>query len=427
MNYQHTQLHGFHIASCEMPHIESVSAGFFIPVGSRFESAPINGSAHFAEHMIFKGTASRNALQLAIDIEGSGGAINAYTTEDQTCLETRGPADALPHFLEVMSQMLWHSTFPHDEVEREREVIAEEIVMYHENPSDHLHDLLSLALWPDHPLGRPITGTEASILGINRDSLIDFTKHAYTTQGLTLAVAGNISHQEVLSLAERFLPKASSPPLDYTPWSPPATDTVGQPPLLHDQRQIEQSHLALGFHTSGRHSEHRHVLRMLSLLLGETMSSRLFQELREKRGLCYHIATDFSLYEDTGTFEIHAALDSDRLEESIRAIQSVLHKVIKHGFYPEELEQAKRFADGQARIGLETPQAQMSWMGDSLTSFGKIIDPDEARQLIESVTLDQAQAFAQATFHPSKLAIASIGPQSESQMQDYLQHLTLDA
>jgi predicted Zn-dependent peptidase len=419
--YNHTTIRGFHIATCEMPHAESVSVGVFIPVGSRYESAAESGSAHFAEHMIFKGTPTRNALDLAISIEGSGGSVNAFTTEDQTCLETRGPAELLPHLLEVMSDMLWNSTFPHEEMEREREVIAEEILMYQENPGEHLHDLLSETLWPNHPMGRSITGSETSIQGIDTESLKAFTEQHYASEGITISIAGNTTHAEVISLVEKYLPKqthAKSKFEGFTTGSP-----VTKIRSRHDQRDIEQSHLAIAFHTSGRHSKNRHVLRMLSLLLGETMSSRLFQELREKRGLCYHIASDFSLYEDTGTFEIHAGLDSDRLEESIIAIQQVLNDILKNGFNKDELAQAKRFAMGQARISLETPHSQMSWMGDSLTSFGKIVNPVDARNTLDSVTLEQLATATQNIFLQENLAIASIGPHTQAQMLDILMHL----
>ena len=184
MHMHHDQLRGFHVATSEMPYMDSVSVGIYIPVGSRYEELAVNGVAHFLEHMIFKGTSDRSALDLAIAIEGAGGTINAYTTEDQTCLETRGPVELLPEFLEVMADMLWHSTFSIEEIEREREVIAEEIVMYQENPGDHLHDLLSAALWPDHPLGRPITGTEASIQSIHRETLEEFAEEHYSVEGL---------------------------------------------------------------------------------------------------------------------------------------------------------------------------------------------------------------------------------------------------
>ena len=419
--YNHTTIRGFHIATCEMPHVESVSVGIFIPVGSRHESAVENGSAHFAEHMIFKGTPTRNALDLAITIEGSGGSVNAFTTEDQTCLETRGPAELLPHLLEVMSDMLWHSTYPAEEMDREREVIAEEIVMYQENPGDHLHDLLSEILWPNHPMGRSITGSEASISGISAESLRKFTQQHYASEGVTISIAGKTTHAEVLELVEKYLPQQTHGRSTFEHYQHSAA--TGDIPILHDQRKIEQSHLAIAFHTSGRHSKDRHVLRMLSLLLGETMSSRLFQELREKRGLCYHIASDFSLYEDTGTFEIHAGLDSDRLEESILATQQVLNEILVNGFTIDELAQAKRFAMGQARIGLETPHSQMNWMGDSLTSFGKIINPVTARNMLDSVTLEQLHALTKKVFIQENLAISSIGPHTLAEMQEILNQL----
>lgn len=425
-SYHQDIVQGFHVATCEMPYFESISTGIFIPVGSRHETEAENGAAHFAEHMIFKGTEKRSAQDLAIAIEGSGGTINAFTTEDQTCLETRGPSELFPHFLTIMSDMLWHSTFPHEEVEREREVIAEEIIMYYENPSDHIQDLLSEALWSDHPMGKPITGTEASILGIHADALKQFTHQHYHSEGIAICVAGNISHSEVLSQVRSILPSTPTQPKStYTPYKAPS-HRDHSPPLIHDQRSIEQSHLALAFHTEGRHSESRHILRMLSLLLGETMSSRLFQELREKRGLCYHIASDFSLYEDTGTIEIHAGLDSERLEESVTAITTVLQSIIHQGFTEKELEQAQRFAIGQARIGLETPQSQMSWMGDSLTAFGTIVDPIAARNILSSVSLQDLQQFAQQTFTKENLAVASIGPHSRDHVQTLIEQMHLD-
>ena len=419
MPYQHQVINGFHIATAEMPHMESVSAGFFLPVGSRHERGTLNGIAHFAEHMIFKGTATRSALDLALEIEGVGGTVNAFTTEDQTCLETRGPAELLPDFLKVMADMLWHSTCPPEEVERERDVIAEEIVMYQETPSDHLHDLLSESLWSGHPLGKPITGTEASILGIRTEDILAFIRDHYHTDGVTLAVAGNVTHAEVCEIAQRILPQKSHP----TPACKPFSHTEITANHIHDQRDIEQTHLALAFHTEGRHSEQRHILRMLSLLMGETMSSRLFQELREKRGLCYHIASDFSMYDDTGTFEIHAGLDADRLSESVAAIREIITDICNNGFTEAELTQAKAYASGQSRIALETPQAQMSWMGDSIVSFGKIIDPKEARETLEGITNAELLALSQALFHPDNLASASIGPQTTASMTDELAKL----
>ncbi len=410
MTYQHTDQSGIHIATAEMPEMESVSAAIYLPVGSRYEPAPLNGIAHFAEHMIFKGTATRSALDIALQIEGAGGTMNAFTTEDQTCLETRGPAELMPVFIEIMADMLWNSSFREDELEREREVIAEEIIMYQENPSDHLHDLLSKALWNNHPLGRPITGTLQSIEHIDSEELKNFTRQYYHSTGVTLAVSGKVKHSEVCALAEKYLPKKTHQSPSFEHFNRPSAST--RPYHLHDQRDIEQTHLAIGFHTEGRHSETRHVLRILSLLLGETMSSRLFQELREKRGLCYHITTDYSLYHDTGTFEIHAGLDADRLAESIAVIRTVLAQVLATGFTESELKQAIHFASCQARIELETPHSHMSWIGDSLMSFNKILDPAACRATLESTTLSELDNLVKKLLKPENLAIASIGPQS---------------
>jgi len=424
MDYQHTNLNGFHIATAEMPHMESVSVAFYIPVGSRYETPEQNGIAHFLEHMIFKGTDKRSALDIALQIEGAGGTMNAFTTEDQTCLETRGPAELLPTLIEIMSDMMWHSSYEPDEIEREREVIAEEIVMYQENPGDHLHDILSEALWPNHALGRPITGTEASIMGMHADDFRNFTQEHYHTEGLTLAVSGKVSHKEVVALAEKYLPKKSQKKKPYTAIERNLTDS-NKPVIVHDQRDIEQTHLAIAFHTEGRHSDTRHILRVLSLMMGETMSSKLFQELREQRGLCYHIATDYSLYDDTGTFEIHAGLDANRLEESIEVIAEIIQQICTEGFTSTELEQAINFANCQSRIALETPQAHMSWMGDSLLCFDKIIAPQESRDTLASTTLEELQELAQITFKKENLAIATVGPQKENEIRVLMKKLDL--
>jgi predicted Zn-dependent peptidase len=422
MNFQHSMINGIHVATAEMPHMESVSAGIYLPTGSRYETAELNGIAHFAEHMIFKGTRNRTALDLAIQVEGAGGSINAFTTEDQTCVETRGPAELLPQFVEVMSDMVWHSSYEADEVALEREVIAEEIVMYQENPSDHIHDLLSEALWPDHPLGRPITGTEESIKNINAKSLKAFTSEHYLASGMTLAVAGKVTHADVCELAEKNLPKVpdkTEKNNDFKKYS----HTLAKPnhfASLHDQRDIDQVHLAIAFHTDGRHSDQRHVLRVMSLIMGETMSSRLFQELREKRGLCYHIASDYSLYHDTGTFEIHAGLDSTRLEESLKAINEVVQQILTDGFNQAELDQTLSFAKGQSKIALESTHSRMSWMGDSLLCFDKIIDPQDAIKTLQSTTLKELLELAKQLFVKENMVVASIGPQRADEVKQLL-------
>ena len=426
MNFQHSIINGVHVATAEMPHMESVSAGIHLPIGSRYESMKLNGIAHFAEHMIFKGTQTRTALDLAIQVEGAGGTINAFTTEDQTCVETRGPADLLPQFIEVMSDMVWNSTYDAEELEREREVIIEEIIMYQENPSDHIHDLLSEALWTNHPLSRPITGTEESIKNITSDELKNFTQEHYLkgNQGLTLSVAGKITHDRVCELAKKYLPQLDNTPSNENKFETfdPST-TINKFTHLHDQRDIEQVHLVIGFHTEGRHSDERHVLRVLSLIMGETMSSRLFQELREKRGLCYHVASDYSLYHDTGTFEIHLGLDAARLTESLMTINDMIQQIIQNGFTDDELEQAINYATGQSKISLESTHARMNWMGDSLLCFSKIISPKEAIETLNSTTVSELNELSLKIFNVKNMAVASIGPQRADEIQREISNL----
>ncbi len=421
MNFKHSNINGVHVATAEMPHMESVSAGIYLPTGSRYETAELNGIAHFAEHMIFKGTPSRSSLDLAIQVEGAGGTINAFTTEDQTCVETRGPANLLPQFIEVMSDMVWNSTYDAQEVAREREVIVEEIIMYQENPSDHIHDLLSEALWTNHPLGRPITGTEESIKNIDSKALKAFTQHHYLRgdNGLTLTVAGKITHEQVCEIAEKHLPQLRDPSVDsdlFETYSHKLTDS-NTFSHLHEQRDIDQVHLALAFHTNGRHSDERHVLRVMSLIMGETMSSRLFQELREQRGLCYHIASDYSLYHDTGTFEIHLGLDATRLTESLEVINIIIKDLIKDGFTADELKQSISYATGQSKIGLESTHSRMSWMGDSLLCFSKMISPDDSLETLQSTTLNQLHELSLSLFKRENMAVASIGPQRADEIQ----------
>lgn len=398
---------GFHVVSSLVPHVESVSAGIYIPVGSRYESAEQNGLAHFAEHMIFKGTKHKSALELAIAIEGAGGSINAYTSEDQLCLETRGPAELLPLFVETMCEMLYASTFFAVEIEREREVIQEEIAMYREHPSDHIQDMLSSALWQDHPLGRPITGTSESIQTFDTQMLSDFAKEHFAQRGTVLSVAGNVTAEEVQALAAKHLPKSTASK-SFAPFE----NTADSPTFFHKSSDSEQTQLAIGFRTEGRHCKRRHVLRVLSLLMGETMTSRLFQLLREERGLCYHLGSDFALYNETGSFEIELGLDNARLDEVTVLIQEILADISEHGFTEQELSQALNFADGQARIALESPAAIQSWMGDSLLAYGKIIDPFEARMTLAGVTQPEVQSLAKDLFQDSNLAVVSIGKQA---------------
>ncbi len=418
--YQHSQQKGLHIATAEMPHMESVSLALYIPVGSRHESLDFHGSAHFIEHMIFKGTSRRNVRELTIEIEGNGGTINAYTTEDLTCIEARGPAELLDLFSDILCDMAWHSSFPVEEITREREVIEEEITMYYENPGEHIEDLLSKALWKNHPLGRPITGTHSSLAALQRPELLDFHREHYFQSGAILAAAGAVSHQQVLaSIARTQCPQLSGTRQCAEPFTrPQGTQIATAADIQTEYRKLDQAHLALGFYCEGEHSSQRHSLRILSLILGETMSSRLFQEVREKRGLCYNIQSDYELFEDVGSLQIHAGMDATRLPEALDAIQNVLTDIAQNGISQQELDQAIRYATAQHRISLEGTEAQMAWIGESILTHKTIVPPRDARDILRQVSRADVLQTAQTILKSNNQVTACIGPIEHAKFQD---------
>ncbi len=399
---------GLQVATACMPAMRSVSLGIFIGSGSRHETAEESGVSHFIEHMLFKGTERRNVRQIALDVEGNGGSLNAYTSEDSVCYEAKGPAELLPLMADVLSDMVLRPSFPVEELEREREVVLEEITMYRENPGDYVQELAARALWGDHPLGRPITGVEETLEKMDSDFLRAFHRRAYRSPRQILAVAGPHSHREMLELAAGLYDGVvlgeeppSSPPYEAGAWPAPGR--------LSDRRELEQSHFVLGYRTPGGRDERRHALRLLSILMGESMSSRLFQEVREKRGLAYSIYSDLSLFDECGSFSVYAGVDADKKEEALATIRGEVDRLLREGCSPEELEQAKRYALGQMRVALDTTGGQLSWVGDSLLQHGRIIPPDEAEATLSAVTVAQVCEAASLVFAGQAEALADVG------------------
>ena len=399
-----SELAGLQVTTAQLDHLHSASIGVILPVGSRHESGHPQGISHFLEHMIFKGTTSRSASQLATQAEGAGITMNAYTTEDHTMLEMRGIADTLPLMVELCGDMLWHSTFEPTDISNEAAVIEEEIIGYEESPSEHVHDLLSQALWPNNPLGKPITGTIESIKEIDQAQLVQFRNRHYLAKGTCVAVAGDIEHQQVLDQLQQHFPDITKPAQENTCV---AGDT---PEEYREQRDIEQAHLAIGYKTAGRHSKDRHALRLISLMLGETMSSLLFQKIREELGLCYSIHSDFHLFEDVGSFNIIAALDGERYALARETIDSVIEDFATNGPTNEMLENARRYALVQNKLALEGSQPHMQWIADSVSCYNRIILPAEAETCLKAVTMDRIMEVAQATLIGGPRGLAAILP-----------------
>src|SRR6478672_6123212 len=307
-----------------MPHMTSVSLGLWIGSGSRYEPAALNGVCHFIEHLLFKGTKKRSAKDISEAVEGVGGYLNAFTGEEITCFHARAGHLRFDEILDVLSDMLLNSLFAPKEIAKERDVIKEEIAMYLDQPHHYVQEVLNSILWPGQPLGRPITGTPRTLDGLSRDKLVDYLRANYVTANTLVVAAGKLKHAKLVKAVQRFAPRfKKSPRPEFVPSKAHQSSPIAR--LVH--KDSEQTHIALGFRTCSRHDPRRYALRLLNTILGENMSSRLFQIIREDNGLAYSIYTSPSFFADTGDFVISAGLDTDNLEKTLRLITKELRRI----------------------------------------------------------------------------------------------------
>jgi predicted Zn-dependent peptidase len=390
-----------------MPFLHSATIGVWSGVGGRHEPARLNGIAHFAEHLAFRGTPKRSAIEISRAVEGLGGYINAFTCEDHTCHYARAGAAHLPVLVEVLADLYSNTRFAPADVDREREIIREEILMIHDQPCVQADELLAEVVWPGHPLGRPLTGTEESIGRFTAQHLERFTRDFHTGRNSVITVAGRIDPDETFALLDRhfsILPAGKTPRyLREKPWP-----NAGRVALRSSE--TEQAHLSMGVRTFGRHDPRRFALKLLSVLLGENMSSRLFQELRERRGWCYSVSSGVMTLSDTGLFSISAGLDPSKAPAACRLLLSELRRVAKIAPSKAELRRARDYTIGQTMMGLESTCNQMMWMGESVLGYGRALDPDEARDRLLAVTAAEIRSVAEELLVPGNIAMAIVGP-----------------
>ncbi len=412
-HYQLTTLpNGVRVATVEMPHMQSVSVGLWAGIGGRYESRKLSGISHFIEHLMFKGTKKRTAKQIIESVEGIGGYLNAFTTEDHTCYYAKAGASHLASLCDVLGDMYLNSEFAPVEIEREREVIREEILMYRDSPSQHAQELLSETMWPRHPLGRPLTGTEETIASFTREQLLGFMREHYNGRTTIVTVAGQVSHNRVL---EELGPRLSKLPRQRAPrfarWRGGATE----PQVALVTQETEQTHLAMGFYAFGRADERRFALKLLSVILGENMSSRLFQKLREKHGFCYSVSSGMIALADAGMINICAGLDPAKLQRALRVIMQELERLCRQKPSRGELRKAQDYTIGQTFMGLESTTNQMMWMGESVLGYNRILDPAEIEQRVLAVTPEEVQAVACYCLNRAHLGAAIVGPQKDAE------------
>ena len=418
--YEVTRLpNGARIASVQMPHMRSASVGVWAGVGGRHERADQNGMSHFLEHLLFKGTKRRTARQITAAVEGVGGYLNAFTTEDHTCYYAKACVDHFERLCDVLGDMYVDATFPEMEIEREREVVREEILMYRDQPAQHAQELLSSTLWPKHPLGRPLTGTVDTLAKFSRRSLREFRRATYNSSNTVVTVAGRIAHAEVVENCRPWLerlPKGTRPRFQRSPKVPQSPQISS---FAHDS---EQMHLAMGFHAWGRRDERRFSLKLLSVILGENMSSRLFQKLRERHGFCYSVSSGMLALEDTGALHICAGLDPSKLDRAVRMILKELEALGEKGPTKTEVQMAQDYTIGQTLMGLESTTNQIMWMGESLLGYGHVLCPDTIEQRIRALHRDDLKAVAREVRDGGRLGMAIVGPVKDDSALESLLH-----
>jgi predicted Zn-dependent peptidase len=406
--YQVTRLpNGLSIASAEMPHMTSVSLGLWVGVGSRYEAADLNGVCHFIEHLLFKGTKKRTAKEISQAVEGIGGYLNAFTSEEATCFHARACYDRFEDLLDVLMDMLHNSRFSPVEIAKERQVIKEEIAMYLDEPQHLVQELLNATIWPKHPLGRPITGTNETLDGLDRNKVVAYLRGNYVAAKSVLVATGKVKHQQVIKAASRYARHFQN---GAAPKSVPAIDGQNAPRLKLFTKDTEQTQLALGIRTCSRHDERRYALRLLNTILGENMSSRLFQIIREDRGLAYSIYSTPSFFEDTGDLVISAGLDTDNLPKTLHLILRELRRLGETAPSAAELRRARDYVLGQIDLGQESTENQMNWIGEQLLSYGRVFSPSEVKRRLRQVTAGQIRAVARDFFRPDRFNLALVSP-----------------
>lgn len=393
---------GLRVVTDVLPHVETIACGVWVDVGARHEPAAINGISHVLEHMAFKGTARRSARQIAEEIEAVGGYLNAYTSRETTAYHARTLKGDMPLAVDILADILQNSTFDVTEFEREQSVIVQEIGQAFDTPDDIIFDYFQEMCYPNQPMGRAILGTAEIVQSLTPAHVKTYMKNHYGARQMVFAAAGNLNHAEVV---DRVAEKFTNVPLDCPKEETPAAYQGGE---THYARDLEQTHVVLGYEGLPlKHPDH-YTCSLLSTILGGGMSSRLFQEVREKRGLVYSIYTFASHYQDSGLFGIYAGTAPEKMDDLLPVVQEELHHFPKT-LGNAELERAKAQLKAGLMMGLESTNARCEQLANHLLVYGRPILPPEILQNIEAVTLDQVAALATRLFSGAPARV-TLGP-----------------
>ncbi len=397
---------GLRIVSEDMPQFETASVGVWVDVGARYESAENNGVSHLLEHMAFKGTNRRSALSIAEEIEAVGGHVNAYTSREQTAYYAKVMKGDVALAVDILADILQHSTFAEEELERERAVVIQEIAQAHDTPDDAVFDQFQETVYPNQPLGRSILGPAVQVANYSRQVLAEYMGRHYSTGRMVVVGAGRLEHEQLVELvAEAF---DSLPRIDAI--NGLRADYHGGDSRI--ARELEQSHLVLGFNGIAYADADFYTVQLLSVLLGGGMSSRLFQEIRERRGLAYSVFSFASSYSDGGVFGVYCGSSPDKLSELTPVIADELHKVCGT-VTPEEVARARAQLKAGLLMSLESSSSRCERLGRHMLIFGRAIPIDEILEKIDTIQADDVVRVAACIFGGSRPSLAALGPIAE--------------
>lgn len=402
---------GLRIIGCKMPGMESNSIGIWAGVGGRYESKEKQGISHFIEHLMFKGTKKRSSLEISKTIEGVGGHLNAYTSEEFTCYMAKVRGKHQDIALEVLWDMINNSLFRQEDIDKERYVIKEELHMIVDNPGHYVSEILHEMMWPDQPLGRMLVGTDESLDSITRNDIIEYTNRHYFPKNMVVSAAGNIDLDQIIKTTDSCIKSKKN-------FKEVLVDTVSLSQNEQKYKVVtkstEQIHINIGVHSVPRMDPDRYIVKIISIILGENMSSRLFQTIREKHGLCYEIGTGISYFRDTGGFVISSGVKPDKFSRFIDLISSELKKIKTQTIKDKELQMAKEFYEGQISLGFEKTMTKMLWLGENLIGTDKVPKIKEIVDSIRKISPDDIKRVSKKIFQNKNLNIAIVGPLKEN-------------
>jgi len=396
---------GLIVLTERMEHLRSVAMGVWVKSGSRCEAAEINGISHFVEHMVFKGTRSRSAQRIAREMDSIGGNLDAFTSKETICFNVKSLADHVPIAMDVLTDLVLNPIFALPDIERERGVILEEIKIDEDNPDVLVHELFTQSFWKGHPLGKPILGTTETVKGLKQEQLFAYHNDRFHGGNMVFSAAGNLDHDEFTeSVAQRFAPLLGGLAPDELP-APSASARI----VLRNKKSLEQVQICLGVPAPPITDESRFATLILNTVLGGGMSSRLFQTIREERGLAYSVYSDLSPYRDTGNLCVYAGTSAGKALQVVELILAELRSLKQTPIEAEELTRAKDQLKGNILLGLESSNSRMANLARQEMYFHQFFTVDEIIARIDEVTAEQVQSMAQRLFHPEGIAVTLLG------------------